>query len=320
MKKIHCLLILLITVVLTIISCKSELTQGNSKNIISNNEINYVPYYLKMYEADSLYLNDNFKECYQILDSLFKVYKPLNVTLYFEYENYIKSSVQLGIRKDYTKEIQRLIFEFGYKFENIRKDSVLSVALKNSKLDLKKAQKLEDEYVKKIDMDFRKQLYQMNADDQEIRNKKDYPNKKIDIGKIDKKHDSILKKYILKNGFPGDKQIGTFRKINKEDKPASLGAELLIHFVDDGSFEFYKDELIKYIKKGDCPPKTYAMMIDTWYINAKGHSYYYFINYDSGEWTKNGEKVKEINKRRKEIGLPSLEYEKLWYNKRIANN
>ena len=57
---------------LSLYSCKSNYTRIGDKNA------NYITYYLKVYEADSLNLIGEYKSSNEILDSLFKKFEPIN--------------------------------------------------------------------------------------------------------------------------------------------------------------------------------------------------------------------------------------------------
>ena len=61
---------------ISFISCKSYQKIGGENS-------NYIPYYLKVYEADSLFLVKNYSLAYDKFDSLFKYYEPINMPLYF---------------------------------------------------------------------------------------------------------------------------------------------------------------------------------------------------------------------------------------------
>ncbi len=55
-----------------------------AKNSVAETEkeTNYIPYYLEVYKADSLQIIGKNKEAFEKLDSLFKIYKPLNQIFY----------------------------------------------------------------------------------------------------------------------------------------------------------------------------------------------------------------------------------------------
>lgn len=96
-------------------------------------------------------------------------------------------------------------------------------------------------------------------------------------------------------------------------------AVILNHLSNTEAYEFYKLKLPDYIKDGTCPPKDYAQMIDRHYLHKSNTTYYYFIPTSYSLNQKENELAKIINLRRKLFGLPSLEYENLWYQKRILN-
>jgi hypothetical protein len=91
MKKIIALLFLGFTMM---ISCKSKVIE---RNVAANEkkEVNYIPYYLKVNEADSLSLVGDYKKSHHILDSLFKKFEPLNREFYNEYFTYFVNQLIL---------------------------------------------------------------------------------------------------------------------------------------------------------------------------------------------------------------------------------
>ena len=82
--------ILLGIMVTALVSCKSSYIRIGDENA------NYIPYYLKVYEADSLFIVGDYERSYEILDSLFKKYEPINIDGYEEYLIYIASSIELN--------------------------------------------------------------------------------------------------------------------------------------------------------------------------------------------------------------------------------
>ena len=87
---------------ISFISCKSYQKIGGENS-------NYIPYYLKVYEADSLFLVKNYSSAYEKYDSLFKYYEPINMPLYFEFENYIKSGLLAKKDKSFKKEFKKAL-------------------------------------------------------------------------------------------------------------------------------------------------------------------------------------------------------------------
>lgn len=94
MKKTAILLGIMVT---ALASCKSSYT------IIGDENANYIPYYLKVYEADSLFIVGDYERSYEILDSLFKKYEPIEIQGYYEYSSYVFSAVLSGKNKNLKK-------------------------------------------------------------------------------------------------------------------------------------------------------------------------------------------------------------------------
>jgi len=301
--------ILFFLISIFLISCKSYQKIGGKNS-------DYIPYYLKVYEADSLFLIKNYSLAYEKYDSLFKYYEPINMPLYFEFENYIKSGLLVKKDKSFKKEFKKIVANYGYTYGNIEKDTllqVLALRFKKSKKDIEKWQK---QYNSKIDTSYRYQLTIMNLDDQKVRNQK--PVNWEGVAKVDKQNDSILRQMINEIGYPNFKNVGSFRKLNESEKKVDLGVEVLLnHFTSsEESFKFYNQILPNLIKKGECLPKDYAHLIDRYHTKNNKDSFFYFItfNYD---FKNNSSLVKIINERRKENGLPSIEYEKIWFEERL---
>jgi hypothetical protein len=295
---------------IALLCCKSNFTK------IGDKKANYIPYYLKVYEADSLFLTKNYSQTYEKLDSLFNKYEPINMVLYFEYENYIKSGLLSKKKKSFRKEYKNLFLKFGHKYSDVLSDSILKKGLVNTFVSERKAEKWHHVYISNLDTVFRNKINSMNFEDQKVRNAKPLNWKMIE--RIDLVNDSVLRNYIQKNGYPNFKNIGTFRKLHVTEKSKSIGLDVLInHFTSyENSANFYGLVLPKFVKNGTCPPKDYGDFMDRYYNKFKNTSYFYFITDDFNfKWNK--DLVKEINSRRRKNGLPSIEYHELWFNERI---
>jgi len=201
------------------------------------------------------------------------------------------------------------------------KDSILSIALKNSNLSSEYLSSLEEKYISNLDLEYRKQLVMMNYNDQEVRKREGltYEEKKPLIREVDKKNDSIFKNYILVNGFPNDKIVGVNQIYENENDDFAINL-LLNHFSFNGSYEFYKKELPIYIKNGTCDPRNYAMLIDRWHLVNKNYCYYCFSwSRELGKIKNDKNKIKEIDSERKKIGLPSINQEKVLFERLNKN-
>lgn len=301
---------LLFILCITLFSCKSNFTK------IGDKKANYIPYYLKVYEADSLFLTQNYSQSFKKLDSLFKKYEPINMVLYFEYENYIKSGLLSKQKKSFRTNYKNLFLKFGYNYSDVLSDSILKKGISNTFISEKKAKKWHNLYISRLDTVFRNKINAMNYEDQKVRNIKPLDWSRIE--RVDLANDSILRSYIQKNGYPNFKKVGTFRKLSETEKFKSVGLDVLInHFTSyQESALFYNTTLFDFVKNGTCPPKDYGDFMDRYYNKFKNTSYFYFITDDFNfKWNK--DLVKEINSRRRKNGLPSIEYHELWFNERI---
>lgn len=278
-----------------LISCKSSYSK------IGDKEANFIPYYLKVYEADSLYYACNYTKYKTELEDLFQKYEPINMSSYFEYEKYVKTLIIIDNDKKYKKELENLISNFGYKKDDLLKDSIFSIAFNNNSFDLNYIKQLEKKYETRLDSDFIKELKIIEFNDQEVRNRQGITLKERNplMKEVDKINDSIIKNYILRNGFPSHKVIGRF----------SLDI-LFNHFSYNGSYDFYKESLPKFIKEGTCNPRIYSSLIDRWFLMNKGELFYYISWSDRLKLINDTKKIDQINFERRKIGLPSINQEK----------
>jgi hypothetical protein len=113
----------------------------------------------------------------------------------------------------------------------------------------------------------------------------------------------LVKKNVNKNasfliwtfenyGFPTVDKIGWF------PTPTFLS-----HMIESEKYKYFKEKIPEYIKKGECSPRDYAMLVDYGLeiIDKKEYSYYGV----------NGKEIidsTQVNRNRKSIGLPSLKH------------
>lgn len=308
MKK-NIFLVFMISFVM--LSCKSSYTRIGDKNA------NYIPYYLKVYEADSLYKAGNYKHSYTILDSLFKKYEPINLTLYFEYENYVKMAVKNNnVRKT---DVKNLVRYYDYRIEEIKKDTLLLIAFNKSRLSEKKINKLHKAFVRNLDTVYRNLIDKMNYKDQKVRTVAGI--EKREVVKTDLETDSLLRIQLTKKDFPSLRKVGSWKIINNEINSKNIDLEVIFnHLSSYDCFDYYKAKIYSFVKTGLCPPKVYGRFIDKRSLKDNIESYYYLIPFDLNILkNKNVDLIKEINNRRKELGLPSVQYDLYWFNY-VVNN
>lgn len=283
-----------------------------------NNKTDYIPYYLQVYKADSLYEVQQFEKSYTILNKLFSNYEPLNQGtkfFLFEYEKYLKLKYLLKL-KIKNKELRKLFSNFGYKLSDVKDDSLLIKICKQKGLNSKEINKLHAEYVSKIDLNLRKQLIEMHNDDQNCRTKEKNASLLFKTDSINRI--KILEIFIKYGGYPFPKYTGIISI--KEDvwEPVDMGV-LLYHqcevkpqvYADDkievGIRGFLIDFLLGELKAGKFSPLEYALMVDRKeYLNEEKK--YHVFTAIRDKLSEN--QIKRININRKKIGLPSVEYER----------
>lgn len=303
MKYLQCSSYLIVSTML-IIAC-SSLPKGNQ----TAREVNYIPYYLKVYEADSLYIVGNYQQSYDILDSLFQKYEPINFMGYNEYVTYTQCAFFLNQKKGIVKKVEKLITDFGYTKEWLIDDStsVLSKVYQTANISDENYQTLRKRYLSSIDLNMREQVVNMMDNDQYYRRFYD----KEDIDKKRNETDSIIEKILIQwfdqGIYPNMKRIGNG---SVDEKYNSLDiVVLLLHTKKDIRNSYFIPKIYEFVKKGECSPRTYAVIVD---------QLKYFQKYDNldmpyGEFNLrsiDSTQYYRFNFNRKEIGLPTLEYSK----------
>ncbi len=285
-------------ILLTIFICSAFVTDCNNKF-----ETNYIPYYLKVYEADSLYLINDFEGSYRLLDSLFKVYKPLNIDNFAEYGIYVTSAVKSGNLDGIKQKV-----EYGYKtfgeIKTIHRNSYELHEEVNRVVGLsdKEIKDLKEIYYRNLDLELRAKLLKMFKEDQEARTVS-VNQEKIDL--VDqnnrKEIDAIFEKY----GFPLKSMTGS---MNAYDLPGGY-FRLVIFFLHqpDDFKQKYLPILLDNVKKGNIEPDVYTSVYDKRLIENKKNQYFGTF-WCSEDMLCQLENPKEIDSIRRSVGLPHTTY------------
>jgi len=293
-------IIFIVGVFLVLISCKSKYTR------IGDKKANYIPYHLKVNEADSLFLVGNYQKSHQILDILFKKFEPANTNRFYEYGTYLMSCVAVNDTVDIKKKIAYSYKKFGGMYAEIypiekylvldniyRKDSVYFL-------------KLKDKYLKRIDYSLINKLEQMVKLDQSDRCLNTPENQKK-IKAIDSINKIKLKDVIKNNVYPNYYIIGYFDPDINEFADIST---LLLHQDRETVFK-YLPIIEDAVKKGKCSPYEYALIYDKcMWVYGNENEKQKFNSFQTN--TKQEiDSIVKINRRL--IGLPSVNYIK-WKN------
>jgi hypothetical protein len=312
MYKMKKIVFLMVVVSLGLFSCKSNYTRIGDKNA------NYIPYYLKVYEADSLFIVGDYKRSYKILDSLFKKFEPVNMTGFYEYDIYISSCIMSENTKGIKKKFKTAYTKYGSNgIANCKKTAEVAKKINDKNLFSKdeKATFIA-KYKKSLNLLLRLKIENMIIEDQRVR-LNDTGNDSLDF--FGNKHKKEIFEIFKQNGYPSIKKIGNE---NLFDKTANIEL-ILIHQNTD-----VKKKMLPFLfdclKKGHCTPSEYATIYDRFYwessIESGGEKkqFYgtYLNSFNSAEFGFRVENFSKIDSIRESIGLEKKEYH-YWRNKQI---
>lgn len=288
-----------VLVCLIVISCKSNYTKIGSKNA------NYIPYYLKVYEADSLFIVKDYQRSFEILDSLFKKFEPINMEVYKEYETYLLASYYTKKRQKEINQILKNSFvKYGSTVSIFEDDTLLLDLLNKSKYRKKNLLAFNEAYNKKLNKSLRNLIENIVEADKNCRIKKPFDEE--ELRKVREDNNEKIKFVFEKYGYPSSRKIG-YDDLNQ--KSINLSAVLLHCDVD--FLENYLLEKMKfYLIKGEVLPYNYSGVYDKYSISFYGQKQFYgtFLN------SKN-ELVSLVNEQkldsiRKSVGLYNIDYQK----------
>lgn len=284
-------------------SCKSSYTKIGEKNA------NYIPYYLKVYEADSLFIAGKYMLSYKILDELFKKYEPINMDNYVEYGTYLNAALMSNNIVNFKTKVRNGYLKYG-GITTICKESYELQMKVNEMAGLKEDEikRLKMDYYNNLDILLRGKLLKMYEDDQNARIENP-TQEKMDI--VDEHNRYSLNKIFKEYKFPTKKLIGSN---NAWDIPDGGTIQLNIFFMhqNDSVRSKYLPILWDGVKKGYCEPNVYAIVFDRDLIlkNKK----IYFGTYSCGiNEVCDVQEPEALDSIRKSIGLPHINYDKWRY-------
>lgn len=308
-------IIFLLLLFITFVSCKSSYTKIGGKNA------NYIPYYLKVYEADSLYLTNNFEQSYEILDSLFKKYEPINIDGYYEYEIYTASAVMsnnfINLRSKFKKAHKKYgsIYAQGLHWNSAVIADSISKYVTFSK---KKIEKFKNIYISSLNLELRSQIIKMNEEDTSVR---EVFNDEVGQNYYKEKHKKELLELMKNYGYPEKSLIG-HNNLNLKSDEEVVNLEIILIHQSTYFKELVLPLLLENVKKGKVNPELYAVVYDRMvWEKSKNESMNHYQYY--GSYTGDNLKVqfpKKIDSIRISIGLPKSPNYVIWRNKKIFNN
>lgn len=287
---------------------------SGSKQVMVKKEVNYIPYYLKVYEADSLYWTGNYERSFEILDSLFKMYEPLNQIETRELQTYLTVAYLIEHYEVLKPAIKKLVTVWDYRYEYVEYDSLMSEIWETANINKKEITQWEQECKNKINRTLKDTIILMTKNDQLYRGKDRKKEDSIDIS-----HKNLLKYIFEKYDYPDFRLVG----YPKYGEMTDLGIIYLHIFnqLDENEYTYFQEKLLEYIKEGTASPRYLANLVDRANFIYK-HTTIYGTYGTHESW--GDEMVKfdtvEINKNRKSIGLPSIEYQQFKWKQSSMNN
>lgn len=310
MKKIIALLFLGFTMM---ISCKSKILERNV-SINEKKEVNYIPYYLKVNEADSLSLVGDYKKSHHILDSLFKKFEPLNLSFCNEYIIYLSNKIRLNDFDEIDIVLKKAIQDFGLSVEYCANDSLIKIAMKKAKFTKQDLNGFYDNYIKSLNLEYRYAIEKMIENDQRVRLA--VPRNNDEWEKVDTENAETIKLLLAKYGYPSVKKIGGYNFNNKSCNIKTL----FLHASKEARESYILDLMLESVKKGECEPYDFAVVYDK-YLMVTGK---YGDKVLYGEMRNPKKSIdelvvnpKKIDSIRRSIGLEHLEY-KYWKYKKLT--
>jgi hypothetical protein len=304
-------IVLLFLGFLVLISCKSKVIDKTNL-FIETKEVNYIPYYLKVYEADSLYLIKEYGKSHKILDSLFRIFTPLNTEQYKEYETYISCAFALQKKINFKDSILKSIENYGSNARYIKYDSLMNLAFNNAEISSDNILRSTELYRSKLNLKLRDSIQEMCKIDQSIRSGQTSYNE--NIKKVDSLNQIKLKYIFNKYGYPHEKLIGEF-SIDKID--VNLNA-ILLHTDRDFRLNFLLPKILTSVKMGQAYPENYAQPYDRYLEETTGNQLYGSYNLKREKQNTEFIDKKNLDSIRKSIGLPSRTYKKWRFKKKYG--
>lgn len=254
-----------------------------------NREVNYIIYYSKVNEIDSIYRMANKPEkAIKKFKRLFQKYDPKNQELTEEYKTYITLADQhnknFGGRKSLFKLIT-LVAPYGHDYKNLY-PLCKKYGIDSLEVDQKVA-------------DWKNSLNKTLIDSFSIAMTRDQEGRPDNIALVTKnieKNADLFFWTFKKYGFPDGQKIG---RLGNNDVFIAMPT-LLSHMIASKKYPEFRKKLLEYVKSGNCSPQEYALMSDTYDYYRNTAVRYSLRNSDQDSI--------RINRNRKSIGLPSIKH------------
>ncbi|WET48934.1 hypothetical protein PYS58_20610 [Chryseobacterium indologenes] len=283
----------LLLFIFLLLSCKSR-------------ELNYITYYNKVYAIDSIHrIHKDTLATIKQYKELFRQYPPVQNERITEYEVYIKMADKYHKNFGGVKSLDKLLALTAPYWQPDR-----------DFYQLYKRHGIDSVQVEQKFQQWRRRLNQVLVDSFSIAFTRDQHNRNIKeiVEMNDKKNAELLIWTLKKYGYPSLQKKG---HLGREGQLMSMGT-MLNHIAYTKHYEYFRTELLKYVKSGECTPRDYIEMVDKYqYVNNRPTMYGIFIRYN--EANLNAADSARIDKNRAAIGFPrmktSMKIAKDFFNK-----
>lgn len=278
--KYKCFLYISLLTVFFIFSCK-------------NRDLNYIEYYNKVYTIDSIHrIHKDTLATIKQYKKLFRKYPPVQNERIREFEVYIKMADKYHKNFGGIKSLNKLIAETGPYW---RPESDFFTLYKKHGID---SIQVEQKYQR-----WKRGLNQVLVDSFSIAFKRDQHNRNIkEIVEINDKKNAEFLLWTFKNyGYPSKQKIG----LTGKQGVFMPMIDILNHMAYTSYYEYFKTELLKYVKSGECTPREYIDMVDKYqYMNNGLTMYGIFMRYNESDLS--AADSARIDKNRAAIGFPRM--------------
>lgn len=256
----------------------------------------HITYLNKVNEIDSIYrMKNDGLTALKMYHRLFKKYPPHNSNLIDEYQTYIVLSDKYHQDFGGKKSLYKLLPLVAPNWKYNRMDGEFFALYKKYGID-------STEVEKEVAV-WNKQLNKKLVDSFSVASFRDQEKQRKDAsirGNNDGKNERLLIWTFTNYGYPSLQKIGLWGNNNIFMPMGSI----LNHMASSKQYPYFKDKVLEYVKKGDCPPDDYAGMIDKYsMINKLDCVYCTFDNIPISDTI-------TVNGNRKRIGMPSLKHAK----------
>lgn len=284
---------LLTLAILTLMSCATE----------DKKECNYITdYYQHIYKADYAFQTEDYEEAFDQYQTAFNNCEPITMRGYYEKERFAETAAVL---KEYDLALE-------YAEKAILKGNTLSSFETNSNFVgffstqygdslVARYPGLRKQFEENIDMELRKELITMRANDQIYRG----GGEDVDWDKLDS-IDSINERRLIElfeqGIYPNDELVGPY-SLDNSNTDVSL---LLLHTKDSIRMEYFVPKVKEFIKSGKASPLALGTMIDQYHLYNDQPQIYGTYSSPEGGYAEMIPDVKKVDSNRVSIGLPPL--------------